>query len=615
MELTDRQTKLLKLLAGSGTWMDNHALARASENVGRETLRKEIASLEELGLLVRGHGKVKINSEGMTREVLKRIGLLSKSERLEEIWEILKKNSSVRIASLAEIFHVTEATIRGDIGELLPSDRVKWQYGKVQYLANAGGPSLETLAPGHAYPAQVQFTADRAAQFVTFGDIIFLDSSDYSLCVLNRIPPESALVIFSDSLRIALLAATRGMKAAIHILGGRVDLGSLVTGDSCPGLESVTKIFAEVRSSADGSLSHRDARSKRTLESILPPTATAFFFLAPQIATTTKSEDRTDDHGPCEVEFPAGRVGEVILSEPDPTLAICAREGIPTSIAHDNHVVLNPLGRARRIGLATLDSSHDFSQRFINNLQLDIRGLPDWRFIIADNRMDIDTTLANLDLFVREKVELIIEYQHEHKLGRLIAERMSRAGIPILAIDIAIPGAYYFGANNYEAGRIAGAELGRIASTSWEDREIYLVAITDKGSGDATENRVQGMIDAFNEIVPIPERRIVILNSGNDSLSAEKVVSDQLRLGDEAAYAIGCVNENLAIGAIRALRQKRHPRTAIAAHNDSLELLKELREPESPLAGLVAYHPESYGKSILRLARNLLEGGSVPPAT
>lgn len=89
----------------------------------------------------------------------------------------------------------------------------------------------------------------------------------------------------------------------------------------------------------------------------------------------------------------------------------------------------------------------------------------------------------------------------------------------------------------------------------------------------------------------------------------------RLRFDDAAAYAISCVNANLAIDTIRALHQKNHSDMAIAAQNDTLELVKELKDPGSRLAGVVAYHPESYGDRILALAGKLLDGKPVAPAT
>ena len=39
-------------------------------------------------------------------------------------------------------------------------------------------------------------------------------------------------------------------------------------------------------------------------------------------------------------------------------------------------------------------------------------------------------------------------------------DTFQRAGIPVIAVDIPLPGATFFGADNYRAGRMAGEALG-----------------------------------------------------------------------------------------------------------------------------------------------------------
>lgn len=617
MALSERQIKILRLLAATDDWMDNREIPSLVGGSGRETVRKDLTALEEQGYLERVHGKTRARKEAIDREVLKSLGLLTRDERQEELLAVLEKNRSVRIATLAGVFHVSEATIRGDLAELVQEDRVSLRYGKAHYLASTRNALLDMLPSDFSFPESIQYMADRASQFITFGDRIFIDSSPGSLCILTRVDTTLEIDIFTESIRISLLAARRGMRARVHLLGGAVNPATLTTQERCQGIETVNKAFSGLIALDDGSLVHRSAASARILESILPPDCIHYMHIEVSkdvFRNGSRDAAELQPHGPA-LGIGSGRIGEIIAPDNPAVLVACDRAGIPAAIARESHVVLNPLGRSRRIGVAMLDASHEFSQQFLENMQKKIRGLSDYRFVIADNRMDDDTTLANLDLFVKEGCDLIIEYQHEHRLGRLIAERMCRAKTPILAIDIAIPGAYYFGANNYEAGRIAGEKLAEIMKTRYPTSRPSLVVVADRGSGDASQNRVAGTIDAFKESSRIPERRIVILDSRNDSLSAEKVLLEHFAGAHAGPWAIACVNANLAIGAVRAFQKSGMKDVVIAAHNDTQQIKRELEDPESALAGVVAYHPETYGQRILSLAERLLGGQPVAPAT
>ena len=57
---------------------------------------------------------------------------------------------------------------------------------------------------------------------------------------------------------------------------------------------------------------------------------------------------------------------------------------------------------------------------------------------------------------MREKVDLVIEFQTDEHVAPIVAAKYREANIPLIAIEVPHPGATYFGANNYEAGLIGG---------------------------------------------------------------------------------------------------------------------------------------------------------------
>ncbi|HTY82811.1 MAG TPA: helix-turn-helix domain-containing protein, partial [Silvibacterium sp.] len=72
--------------------------------------------------------------------------------------------------------------------------------------------------------------------------------------------------------------------------------------------------------------------------------------------------------------------------------------------------------------------------------------------VIRDNRYDAETAIKNANEFVAEGVDLIIEFQIEERVAPAIAHIISKAGIPLIAIDIPHPHATYFGVDNYQVG-------------------------------------------------------------------------------------------------------------------------------------------------------------------
>ena len=112
--------------------------------------------------------------------------------------------------------------------------------------------------------------------------------------------------------------------------------------------------------------------------------------------------------------------------------------------------------------------------------------------IEVDNRYQPKIALRNAELLIREGVDLVIEFQTDESVAPAIAAKYHEAKIPLIAIDIPHPGSTYFGANNYEAGLLAGRYLGKWARQLWSGQadEILLVELARAGSLPAS--RVRG---------------------------------------------------------------------------------------------------------------------------
>ena len=129
-----------------------------------------------------------------------------------------------------------------------------------------------------------------------------------------------------------------------------------------------------------------------------------------------------------------------------------------------------------RFGFGGLSKGMPFASEVTESIQKAAK-IVDIEVHLLDNRYDGETALKNAAEFVREEVDLVIEFQADEVVAPAIASKYLEANIPFIAIDIPHPGATYFGANNYEAGLIGGRYLGRWANKNWEGvvEEIVMV--------------------------------------------------------------------------------------------------------------------------------------------
>ena len=104
-----------------------------------------------------------------------------------------------------------------------------------------------------------------------------------------------------------------------------------------------------------------------------------------------------------------------------------------------------------RLGYAAQGTDYQFSKEVSAGLQraAQAEGI---ELICVDNRYNAKIALRNADVLVREKVDLVIEFQTDEHVAPIVAAKYREANIPLIAIEVPHPGATYFGANNYEAG-------------------------------------------------------------------------------------------------------------------------------------------------------------------
>lgn len=268
-----------------------------------------------------------------------------------------------------------------------------------------------------------------------------------------------------------------------------------------------------------------------------------------------------------------------------------------------------------RIGYAAQGQDSSFAREVHNGL---VRAAErdQVELIVVDNRYQPKIALKNAELLMREGVDLVIEFQTDEAAAPAIASTYHQAGIPMIAIDIPHPGATYFGANNYEAGLLAGRHLARWARQHWGGRadEILLLELARAGSLPAA--RIRGILAGLREVAPEAAGWHVtsIDGDGQFKTSLERV-RKHLRESKAHRVLVGAANDPSALGAARAfLEAGRGEDCAIVGQNAEPDARAELRQPRTPFIASVGYFPEKYGNGLIRLALEILSHRPVPPA-
>jgi len=317
-----------------------------------------------------------------------------------------------------------------------------------------------------------------------------------------------------------------------------------------------------------------------------------------------------------------------------PLREIAARSGLPKSMTFRLLYTLERCGmiekagenlyrshlrpfkqRPYRLGYAAQGTDYQFSKDVSTSLQraAAAQGI---ELICVDNRYNAKIAQRNADVLVREKVDLVIEFQTDDHVAPIVAAKYRTAGIPLIALEVPHPGATYFGANNYEAGLIGGRHLGRWAKQQRCTDADEIVFIALDRAGNLPKMRLTGMLVGMKEVYPALESCRVTYLDGDGKLGESfEIMRRYLRTSRSRRFLVGAINDPSALGALRAMHEAGRSETcAVMGQNASPEGRAELRQPNTRLIGSVAYFPEKYGAEVVAVALDILHRRPVPPA-
>jgi ribose transport system substrate-binding protein len=299
-------------------------------------------------------------------------------------------------------------------------------------------------------------------------------------------------------------------------------------------------------------------------------------------------------------------------------LSTLVTEGMIERLAKNTYAPasLSAKRKTYRIGFASQSEEFAFSRLVSESIQTSAY---DARIdlLILNNRYSAAAAVRTAELFVREHVDLVIEFQTSQERATTVSSRLVDASIPIIAIEIPHPSATYFGANNQRAGMMAGKALAHACRERWNGHFNELVLLELPAAGPLVHSRLTSLVSEVRRAFPeIAADRIRYINGNGRLDDSMEAMRRYVRRGTRQNILLGAINDPSCLGALRAMEEAGRGSDCLAvSHNGSLEARMELRRPGSSLIGSVAYFPEQYGEAVIRLALDKLQGKTVPGAS
>lgn len=285
--------------------------------------------------------------------------------------------------------------------------------------------------------------------------------------------------------------------------------------------------------------------------------------------------------------------------------------------SHQYRSTVKPLKpNKHRLGYCALNLENSYSRAITEGLK---RAAAEERIdlIALDNHYNSKQVVRNVELLIRERVDLILMHQGDDHLAPIIASRIREAGIPLIALHVPHPGANYFGPDNYTAGVTGGRYIGRWVKQNWQGKIDEILLVEYPRAGPFARSRLTGAVAGLREILPdIDEARVVFLNGQARFAASLEVTRKHLRrVGGPERTMITGVDDPSTIGAVRAFEEAgRADRCVALGFGGSQEGRAELRRARTRLLATMAFFPERYGEGLIQVALQILAKKSVPPA-
>lgn len=518
---------------------------------------------------------------------------------------MLEERSGVKVDDLAKLFDVSEGTIRNDLTMLESKQALKRVRGGA--VSRHG---FEAQLPQLLLNSKSERIARWAADLVRDGDVIFLDSSPSVLQMVTYLRNRCNLTVITQHLDMARILAKDPSKTVI-LMGGILNVdGSSVSGwqEGLKDLHIKTAFFSCAAVSREAGLMDNNLEAAQFKEKVIASSQHVVALvesekfntvsLRPFIKLEHLHHLITDD------QLPVSSI-EYLRSRHIP-LTLCGETTVQS---------LSPIPQKAKykIAFANLSEEIPFAVDVRRSLE-EAAHKKEVDLILADNQLSREQALHIADNLASKDIDLLIEYQIDASASNRIVNTFQKQGIPIIAVDIPMVGATYFGVNNYLAGYMAGEALGKWIKKHWQGHYDYLLALEEKRAGALPAARIQGQIEGLTEMVSQPLQQTFYVDSSNTTEVSYQNVLQTLKGTTPGRMAVISFNDDAALGALKALKELRWPNVAIVGQGADRMVRNELRNPQTPIIGSTAYSPENYGAGILELAFKLLRNEAVPPA-
>lgn len=233
------------------------------------------------------------------------------------------------------------------------------------------------------------------------------------------------------------------------------------------------------------------------------------------------------------------------------------------------------------------------------------------KLITKDPGTDPQAQAEQIQEMIEEGIDAIILSPVDWEKITESLKALKAADVKIINVDTQVKEIEYvdayIGSDNYSAGVICGEDLIKRCP---DGGKVVILECP-------TQNSINDRITGFEETLATAEKGFEVVAREDTGGEFEKALEASQRILKENpdVVAIMCGNDQLAVGAKTALNLAGLGNVLVYGVDGSPDIKKELKKPQSQIAGTAAQSPIGMGKSAARLALDVLEGNDYEEET
>jgi ribose transport system substrate-binding protein len=234
--------------------------------------------------------------------------------------------------------------------------------------------------------------------------------------------------------------------------------------------------------------------------------------------------------------------------------------------------------------------------------------------LVCDSQIDAQKAINCAAQFKTQGVQGIANFQ----LDATAAPRVCAAGpkVPVVAIDIhqSPCETVFYGADNFNAGKLAGSALGKFAKDKWNCQVDGLLSVNAPTAGKVVVLRENGAIAGVKAACPGVKVIKVVSKATTDS-TIQPFTDTLARLPGKTHLLVTATNDDQTIGAIKAAQAVGRLGDIYTGSQGADPTSWPYMCGKTPFKNWVAdvaYFPERYGDTVIPLLLSLIDGQSKP---